>query len=112
MLTGFSTQNLLSKDFITISQKNFMTTSLLANIQLCWILWVEVVWPVSEWSMLFKQIVDGVVQSIKLITEKASRRVAKYAFEYAKANGRRRITAVHKANIMWVYWKICTIHFG
>ena len=46
------------------------------------------------------QIVDGVVQSIKLITEKASRRVAKYAFEYAKANGRSRITAVHKANIM------------
>ncbi|KAI0235694.1 putative isocitrate dehydrogenase [NAD] subunit alpha, mitochondrial [Lamellibrachia satsuma] len=54
----------------------------------------------GEYSGIEHIIVDGVVQSIKLITEKASRRVAKYAFEYAKANGRRRITAVHKANIM------------
>lgn len=46
------------------------------------------------------QIVDGVVQSIKLITEKASMRVAEYAFHYARANGRKRVTAVHKANIM------------
>ncbi|VDQ13535.1 unnamed protein product, partial [Trichobilharzia regenti] len=45
-------------------------------------------------------IVDGVVQSIKLITEEASRRVAKFAFKYAKDNGRRTVTAVHKANIM------------
>jgi len=48
------------------------------------------------------QIVDGVVQSIKLITERASQRVAEYAFEYARANGRQKVTAVHKANIMWV----------
>lgn len=40
------------------------------------------------------------MQSIKLITEPASRRVAEYAFEYAKANGRKTVTAVHKANIM------------
>lgn len=46
------------------------------------------------------QIVNGVVQSIKLITEEASRRIAKYAFEYARASGRRMVTAVHKANIM------------
>lgn len=46
------------------------------------------------------QIVDGVVQSVKLITEAASRRVAKFAFEYARANGRKMVTAVHKANIM------------
>lgn len=46
------------------------------------------------------QIVSGVVQSIKLITEDASRRVAKYAFEYARKNGRKMVTAVHKANIM------------
>ena len=48
------------------------------------------------------QIVDGVVQSIKLITEKASTRVAEFAFKYARSNGRRRVTAVHKANIMSV----------
>jgi len=48
------------------------------------------------------QIVDGVVQSIKLITEEASQRVANFAFEYARANGRQKVTAVHKANIMYV----------
>jgi len=48
------------------------------------------------------QIVDGVVQSIKLITEQASQRVAEFAFEYAKANGRQKVTAVHKANVMYV----------
>lgn len=42
----------------------------------------------------------GVVQSVKLITEPASRRVAEYAFQYAKENNRKVITAVHKANIM------------
>ncbi|THH08641.1 hypothetical protein EW145_g2558 [Phellinidium pouzarii] len=45
-------------------------------------------------------IVDGVVQSIKLITWDASERVARYAFHYARQNGRNRVTAVHKANIM------------
>ncbi|VDN29447.1 unnamed protein product [Gongylonema pulchrum] len=43
---------------------------------------------------------NGVVQSIKLITEEASRRIAKYAFDYAQRNGRAEVTAVHKANIM------------
>ena len=46
------------------------------------------------------QIVDGVVQSIKLITEEASMRVAEYAFHYARDNNRDCVTAVHKANIM------------
>jgi isocitrate dehydrogenase (NAD+) len=49
---------------------------------------------------LLLQIVEGVVQSIKLITETASRRVAAYAFEYAKSHQRSKVTAVHKANIM------------
>jgi isocitrate dehydrogenase (NAD+) len=39
-------------------------------------------------------------ESIKIITRAASERIARYAFEYAIANGRRRVTAVHKANIM------------
>lgn len=54
----------------------------------------------GEYSGIEHEIVDGVVQSIKLITEQASSRVAEYAFSYAKANGRHKVTAVHKANIM------------
>ena len=54
----------------------------------------------GEYSGIEHEIVDGVVQSIKLITENASTRVAEFAFEYAKANGRAKVTAVHKANIM------------
>lgn len=45
-------------------------------------------------------VVPGVVESIKVITEKASTRISRYAFEYAKDNGRKKVTAVHKANIM------------
>ncbi|XP_066956056.1 probable isocitrate dehydrogenase [NAD] subunit alpha, mitochondrial [Macrobrachium rosenbergii] len=54
----------------------------------------------GEYSGIEHEIVDGVVQSIKLITEPASRRVAEYAFQYARNNGRSKVTAVHKANIM------------
>jgi len=39
-------------------------------------------------------------ESIKIITRAASERIARFAFEYAVANGRRKVTAVHKANIM------------
>ena len=45
-------------------------------------------------------IVPGVVESLKIITEKASTRVARFAFEYARKHGRKKIAAVHKANIM------------
>lgn len=45
-------------------------------------------------------VVPGVVESIKIITEKASTRIAKYAFEYATRLGRKKATALHKANIM------------
>lgn len=45
-------------------------------------------------------VVPGVVESLKVITEKASTRVSRFAFEYARAHGRKRITVVHKANIM------------
>uniref|UniRef100_A0A2C9JRQ9 Isocitrate dehydrogenase [NAD] subunit, mitochondrial n=1 Tax=Biomphalaria glabrata TaxID=6526 RepID=A0A2C9JRQ9_BIOGL len=54
----------------------------------------------GEYSGIEHTIVDGVVQSIKLITENASRRVAEYAFKYARENKRSTVTAVHKANIM------------
>jgi isocitrate dehydrogenase (NAD+) len=46
------------------------------------------------------EVVPGVVESLKIITEKASTRIAKFAFEYARTHGRKRVTAVHKANIM------------
>lgn len=54
----------------------------------------------GEYSGIEHVIVDGVVQSIKLITEQASQRIAEYAFEYARNNQRASVTAVHKANIM------------
>ncbi len=52
------------------------------------------------YSGLEHVVVPGVVESIKIITEKASTRIARFAFEYARAHARKRVTAVHKANIM------------
>jgi isocitrate dehydrogenase (NAD+) len=46
------------------------------------------------------QVVPGVVESLKIITEKASMRIARFAFDYARGHGRRKVTAIHKANIM------------
>src|SRR5262245_25022136 len=46
------------------------------------------------------EVVPGVVESLKIITEDASTRVARFAFEYARRHNRKRVTAVHKANIM------------
>jgi len=46
------------------------------------------------------QVAPGVVESVKIITARASTRIARFAFEYARANGRRQVTAIHKANIM------------
>lgn len=45
-------------------------------------------------------VVPGVAQSLKIITEKGSTRIAKAAFEYARKHGRKRIHSIHKANIM------------
>jgi len=45
-------------------------------------------------------VVPGVVESLKIITERASLRIARFAFEYAVKHGRKKVTAVHKANIM------------
>ncbi len=52
------------------------------------------------YSGLEHEVVPGVVESLKIITERASTRIAKFAFEYAKREGRKKITAIHKANIM------------
>jgi isocitrate dehydrogenase (NAD+) len=52
------------------------------------------------YSGLEHQVVPGVVESLKIITEKASTRIARFAFEYARTHGRKKIHAIHKANIM------------
>ncbi|HEV8395229.1 MAG TPA: isocitrate/isopropylmalate dehydrogenase family protein [Vicinamibacterales bacterium] len=46
------------------------------------------------------EVVPGVVESLKIITAEASTRIARFAFEHARRHGRRRVTAIHKANIM------------
>jgi len=52
------------------------------------------------YSGLEHEVVPGVVESLKIITEKASTRIARFAFEYAKRHNRKKIHAIHKANIM------------
>jgi isocitrate dehydrogenase (NAD+) len=52
------------------------------------------------YSGLEHEVVPGVVESLKIITERASTRIAEFAFRYAEGNGRKRVTAIHKANIM------------
>ena len=52
------------------------------------------------YSGIEHEVVPGVVESLKIITESASRRIAKFAFDYAKSHARTRVTAIHKANIM------------
>jgi isocitrate dehydrogenase (NAD+) len=52
------------------------------------------------YSGLEHRVTEGVVESLKVVTEKASLRIARYAFELARERGRDSVTAVHKANIM------------
>ncbi|MGE0882647.1 MAG: isocitrate dehydrogenase (NAD(+)) [Blastocatellales bacterium] len=52
------------------------------------------------YSGLEHVVVPGVVESLKIITEKASTRIARFAFDYARREGRKKVTAIHKANIM------------
>jgi len=52
------------------------------------------------YSGLEHEVVPGVVESLKIITERASTRIAEFAFRHAIDQGRKRVTAVHKANIM------------
>ena len=52
------------------------------------------------YSGLEHEVAPGVVESLKVITEYASSRIARFAFDYARRMGRKKVTAVHKANIM------------
>jgi isocitrate dehydrogenase (NAD+) len=52
------------------------------------------------YSGLEHEVIPGVVESLKIITERASTRIARFAFEHARRNGRKKVTGIHKANIM------------
>lgn len=52
------------------------------------------------YSGIEHEVVPGVMESLKIITEKASTRIAEFAFRYARANRRKKVVAIHKANIM------------
>src|SRR5580658_3052357 len=54
----------------------------------------------GEYVGLEHEVVPGVVESLKVITEKGSTRIARFAFEYARKHGRKKIHSIHKANIM------------
>ncbi|KAL1425078.1 hypothetical protein MTO96_019530 [Rhipicephalus appendiculatus] len=66
----------------------------------------------GEYSCAEHESVPGVVESLKLITRDKSEEIARYGFEFARQNGRKKITAVHKANIMklsdGLFLKCCT----
>src|SRR5882757_5094545 len=52
------------------------------------------------YSGIEHEVVPGVVESLKIITEKASTRISRFAFEYARKNHRKKVHSIHKANIM------------
>jgi len=52
------------------------------------------------YSGIEHEVVPGVMESLKIITEKASTRIAKFAFDFARAHRRKKVAAIHKANIM------------
>lgn len=54
----------------------------------------------GEYAMLEHESVRGVVESMKVVTMDNAERVARYAFEFARQNGRKKVTTIHKANIM------------
>ncbi|XP_076317140.1 isocitrate dehydrogenase [NAD] subunit beta, mitochondrial [Tachypleus tridentatus] len=54
----------------------------------------------GEYSALEHQSVPGVIECLKIVTKERSQRIAKFAFDYATRHGRKKVTAVHKANIM------------
>jgi isocitrate dehydrogenase (NAD+) len=54
----------------------------------------------GEYSSLEHESVKGVVESLKITTQAKALRIAKFAFDYAARHNRKKVTAVHKANIM------------
>ena len=54
----------------------------------------------GEYAALEHESIKGVVECLKVVTAEKSRRIAKFAFDYATKHGRSKVTCVHKANIM------------
>lgn len=54
----------------------------------------------GEFSALEHEAVKGVIECLKIVTATKSQRIAKFAFDYAVKNNRKKVTCVHKANIM------------
>jgi isocitrate dehydrogenase (NAD+) len=54
----------------------------------------------GEYTGIEHEVVPGVVENLKVITRGASERIAEFAFKYASENGRKKVTAVHKATVM------------
>ena len=54
----------------------------------------------AQFSHLYLKSVPGVIESLKIVTRSNSTRIARFAFDYAMKHGRKKVTAVHKANIM------------
>lgn len=54
----------------------------------------------GEYSALEHESVEGVIESLKIVTRVNSLRIAKFAFDYAMRHNREKVTAIHKANIM------------
>lgn len=54
----------------------------------------------GEYSNLEHENVPGVIEMLKVVTEEKAQRIARFAFEYAKSSGRKKVTSIHKANIM------------
>jgi len=65
----------------------------------------------GEYSGFEQAVEPGVVQSLKITTDRSTRRIAQFAFEYAKRNGREKVTCIHKANIQkqtdGLFLKVC-----
>lgn len=55
----------------------------------------------GEYSGLEHEVVKGVAENLKIISEKACRNIAEYAFQFAVKNNRKRVTACHKASVMF-----------
>ena len=55
----------------------------------------------GEYSGVEHEVYPGVMESIKVVTRVNSLRIAEYAFEFAFLSGRKKVTAVHKSNIMY-----------
>lgn len=56
----------------------------------------------GEYSGMEHSPVPGVIESLKIVSRAKTERIAKFAFDFALKNGRKKVTAIHKANIMWV----------